>query len=92
MGPGFSIIFVISTVPTLLLLCLCTLLGIWLALGRTHVAIRMPIFLLGTLAIGLVFCFAARSTHFSASGRPALRSPTPLAWLWLRRSSIGRRT
>ena len=34
----------------------CILLAMWLAFGRTNVFIRMPLFLLGTLPIGFVFC------------------------------------
>ncbi len=55
--------FLINAMPTLLFLCLCTLLGIWLAFGRTHLFIRMPAFLVGTLALGLALCFTAVDTH-----------------------------
>jgi hypothetical protein len=40
-------------------ICLCSLLAIWLAFGRTPIFLRMPLFLLGTLPLGLVVCLAA---------------------------------
>ncbi len=49
--------FIFFTIHTAPLLCLCALLGSWLVLGRMHLFIRMPVFLLGNLALGLVLCF-----------------------------------
>jgi len=46
------------TLPALILLCLCNLLPIWLVLGRSHVFIRMPLFLIANALIGLILCFA----------------------------------
>lgn len=56
------LLLVILVTPFLLLSCICSLLAIWLAFGRTHVFLRMPAFLFGTLALGLVLCFATTET------------------------------
>ncbi len=47
------------SVPAASSLFLCSLLAIWLAMGRTQIFCRMPLFLLGTLPLGLVLCLAA---------------------------------
>jgi hypothetical protein len=50
--------FIVVIVPPLLFACLCTLPAIWLALGHSHMAIRMPLFLLSTLLLGLTLSIA----------------------------------
>jgi hypothetical protein len=51
---GLLLFIVIAGMVPGFFLLLCGLWSIWLALGRTPVAIRVPVFLLGTIPLGLV--------------------------------------
>lgn len=55
--------FVLFALPSGVLLCLCSLLAVWLAFGKTQIFLRMPLFLLATVPLGLVLCLAESSRH-----------------------------
>ena len=50
--PEALMFLAIVAVPGFFLM-LCALLPIWLVFGRTHLTVRVPVFLLGTLPLGL---------------------------------------
>jgi hypothetical protein len=53
-------------------LALCTFPAVWLAFGRTHVLLRMPMFLLCTLALGILPVLAFSPTSSDAGSAYAL--------------------